>query len=142
MTKLKKAAQIVMLVGSILGIFIVSGLIIAGIVMFVIGGNAEVIRQMIADGTIDTKGIEGTPEQIAQAVALIFVALGVFMFVFAVPALIASILGFVNMKVTRKGGLIATIVLSVLGLNTVLLVGSILGVVCIGREQSQPVVNE
>ena len=136
MTKLKKAAQIVMLVGAILGIVSIVGLLIAAIVFFIVGGNADLIRQMIADGTIKTTA-QGTPEEIAQVVATVFVALGVFCIVLVVPALVAAILGFKNKSVVSKGGLIATIVLSVLGCNTVLLVGSILGVVVVGREGAQ-----
>ena len=136
MTKLKKAAQIAMLVGAILGIVSIVGLLIAAIVFFIVGGNADLIRQMIADGTIQTTA-KGTPEEIAQVVATVFVALGVFCIVLVVPALVAAILGFKNKSVVSKGGLIATIVLSVLGCNTVLLVGSILGVVVVGREGAQ-----
>ena len=142
MLKLKKASQIVMLVGAILGIFCVVGFVIGAVVFFLCGSNAQLIRDMLADGTIKTD-LPGTPEQQAQAIADVFIVLGVLFLVFAVPGLVASILGFKNKDGKSKSGLIVTIVFSALGLNTVLLVGAILGTVCAAREtKNPPVVNE
>ena len=134
---MKKASDILLIIGFVLGIIGVIVGIVLTITLFSVAGNRDAIIQGLENGTIHTSFV-GTVEQ--QADAIIRMVRGV-----AIGGLVGVILSIVfcvvSLLAERKGtvGLyIAALILSVLATNIVSIVGAILGLVSGGQDDSEP----
>lgn len=134
---MKKASDILLIIGFVLGILGVIIGIVLTITLFAFAGNRDAIIEGLQNGTIHTSFV-GTVEQ--QADAIIRIARGA-----AIGGLVGVILSIVfcvvSLLAERKGtaGLyIAALIFSVLATNIVSIVGAILGLVSGGQDDSEP----
>lgn len=125
---MKKASDILLLIGFILGVIGAIFGLIAVISLFTMAGNRDAIIEGLKNGTIHTSFV-GTVEQQADAIVRMLNGVAIALLV----AEILEIIGLVIIMITRKKGTtiwyIVTLVLSVLVFSILPLIGSILGLV-------------
>jgi len=125
---MRKASDILLLIGFILGVIGAIFGLIAVISLFVAAGNRDAIIEGLKNGTIHTNFV-GSVEQQADAIIRMLKGLATALLV----AEILDIIGLVIMMIARKEGTtmwyIVTLVLSVLVFSILPLIGSILGLV-------------
>ena len=136
---MKKASDVLIIIGFIFGIIAAIGLLIGTIMFFIMASPMykEMIIQMIQEKRIHTT-IPGTPEQQYEVIKGMLIGGGIGMLfgtLFVVAMCIVSMMA--RSKVTM-GLYIATIVLSVLGGNILVVVGGALGIVSITDEKEKP----
>ena len=134
---MKKASDILLIIGFVLGIIGVIVGIVLTITLFSVAGNRDAIIQGLENGTIHTSFV-GTVEQQADAIIRLIrgVAIGG-----VVGVILSIIFCVISLLAERKGtvGLyIAALILSVLATNIVSIVGAILGLVSGGQDDSEP----
>ena len=137
--KLKKAANILFLVGAILSIVIAAGLLISAIACFVIPSIPEVktlLVEAIEKGTVHSD-IPGTPEDIANIILGSLLGFGVFFIITAVFTAVNAIMAFKGRNSSSKAIFILNIVFGVLGCTYVNVVGAVFGLI-----KGDTVVNE
>ena len=125
---MRKASDILLLIGFILGVIGAIFGLIAVISLFVAAGNRDAIIEGLKNGTIHTNFV-GSVEQQADAIIRMLKGLATALLV----AEILDVIGLVIMMIARKKGTtmwyIVTLVLSVLVFSILPLIGSILGLV-------------
>ena len=129
---MKKASNVLLLIGAILSFVGILFYIIFGSVMFGLASpaNTQLIIDGINNGTIVVNGVSGTPEQIAAYLQQVASGLGVFFLITGLFSIVPGILALIARKKETTGLYVATLVLSVLaGFNIITLLGSIFGLV-------------
>ncbi|MBE6136656.1 MAG: hypothetical protein E7181_05295 [Erysipelotrichaceae bacterium] len=125
---MRKASDILLLIGSILGVIGAIFGLIAVISLFVAAGNRDAIIEGLKNGTIHTSFV-GNVEQQADAIIRMLNGAAIALLV----AEILDVIGLVIIMIARKKGTtmwyIVTLVLSVLVFSILPLIGSILGLV-------------
>ncbi len=133
---MKKASNILLLVGGILQIVCALTFLILGIVFIAMASpaSADLIREGLESGTIHSD-IQGSTEEIIQALQIVFTALAVVFFVFTLFGVIGTIVTFSAKKKQTKGSFIAAIIFGVLSGPVVPAVGGIFGLIA-GNSQA------
>ena len=137
---MKKASNIVLLVGSILGFVAAGGLFIAAVVFIILSTPAftDFIREGIQNGSITT---DASDIEIAIGIVVAtFITCAVFFIIVGVLSIVSSIIALKARKEGRKGLYIACLVLGILS-NEVVLVGSIFGLISNKKEPQNDVVD-
>lgn len=139
---MRKASDIILLVGAIISIVCVLVFLIIGIIMTLAGqlSTEEIIKAM-NEGKYTTD-VPGTPEEKAAAIKAILTGTGIFFLVVAVLGVVNAVLGFVARVKKSTPLYVANIVFGVLSLTEVTLVGGIFGLIANGQEASKPAVSE
>ena len=137
---MRKASDILLIIGFVLGVLGVIVGIVLTITLFVAAGNRDAIIEGLKNGTIHTNFV-GSVEQQADAIIRLIrgVAIGG-----VVGVILSIIFCVVSLLAERKGtvGLyIAALIFSVLATNIVSIVGAILGLVSGGQDDSEPQVE-
>ena len=133
---MKKASDILLIIGFVFGVLgVISGIVLV-ITFFSISGNRDVIIEGLNNGTIHTT-LSGTVEEQADAICRMFrgvatggIAVVVFGAIFCVVSLLAE----------RKGTTalyIAALIFSVLATNIISIVGAVLGLLSGGKDDSE-----
>lgn len=128
---MKNAAKILMLIGAIISIFAAVTFLILGLVFVLMGIDSEAknsIIQGLSDGTITTT-FEGTYEEQATAIQLVYAVLGFAFVIWTVVLLIGSVITFVARSKYNKPLLIITIILGVVGMVYINSVGAVFGLI-------------
>lgn len=134
---MRKASDILLIIGAIFSILGAIGCLIATIVLFVMASPeyTQYIIDAIKAGTVKTD-IPGTPEEIA-AIIQAGIRIGAIACIFALLfEIAAAVLAFVAKAKGTTGLYIASLVLGVLAGHVLILLGSIFGLVS-GSEQKQ-----
>ena len=125
---MKKASNIILLIGAILSFASIIGLLIGAIILFVLG--SPVCTQFIIDG-INNGSINssygGSVEEVATFVQLTLIITAVVLLIVAVPTVASGILALRARRLEKEGLYIASIVLGVVCGNVIIIVGAILG---------------
>ena len=127
---MKKAANILYLVGAIFAFISTATLLITGVILLVWSGpnfTAQIIDG-INNGTIHTSFV-GTVEQIAAQIQALFVLLGTPFLVIGVFSIVSGFLALRGRNTNGKGIFIANIVFAVLSGNDAILVASIFALI-------------
>ena len=135
---MRKASDILLIIGAVFCILGAIGCLIATIVLFVMASPeyTQYIIDAIKAGTVHSD-IPGTPEEIAaivQASLRIAAIACIFALLFQVAA---AVLSFVAKAKATTGLYIASLVLGVLAGNVLTLLGSIFGLVGVNEQQQQ-----
>ena len=134
---MKKASEILLLIGFILGILSVVGTLVTSIVFFVLGSPAfyDTLLAGLKDGSTKSD-FPGSPEEQAALIQAMFNIIGACCIVGMLVEVAAVIVAFFARQRQTQGLYIATIVLGVLSGGTCLLVGSIFGLIAVNRTPS------
>lgn len=139
---MRKASDIILLVGAIVSIVCAVTFLIIGIVFAMLGQlPTEEIIQAINEGKYTTD-VPGTPEQKALAVKSVLTGTGVFFLIVGVMSIVNAVLGFVARAKHSLGLYVANIVFGVLSLTEITLVGGIFGLIANGQEANNKPVSE
>ncbi len=132
---MRKASKILMLVAGIVSIFVAIGLFITAIVLLVctLPEAKETIIEGLQNGTITTT-FQGTIDQKAEYIQALFAALGVIFIIWAILAIVNSVVSFIGRGVQNKPMLIINIVFGFISGVEINLVGAILGLIANSRE--------
>ena len=138
---MRKASNIILLVGAIISIVTALIFLIMGIV-FTLAGQlpTEEVIKGLSDGTYTTT-ISGTPEEQALAIKAVSTGLGVFFLLATVFNIVNTVLAFVARSKKSTGLYVANIVFGVLSMTEVTIVGGIFGLVANSTEKNNPVVE-
>ena len=132
---MKKASDIILLISAIMG-FVLMGIFLISAITFAIFTSpsfSSYIIEGINNGTIDTTA--SSPEEAANIVKIVFTILsGVYIYL-AIFALISAIISINARNKKTNSVYIACIVLGIISGNEIALVGSILGLISINKEQ-------
>ena len=130
---MKKASRIVLIVGGATALFVALTYLILGIVFSSLSSpsNQDHFVQAINDGTL-TVSIEGTPEEKATFARMTFG-------VFTVIQVIAGVFALATNNTNSKALLIVNIILGAISFTIVPIVGAILGLVALNRQNNQAV---
>ena len=142
---MKKASEILLLIGFILAIISAVGLFIAAIIFFVLGSPAmkEMIIEGINNGSIVVNGFKGTAEEAATIYQAAMLGSGIAMLFAMAVEIAGAIVCFLARQRKVQGLYIATIVLGALGAGACLIVGSIFGLVALGQQrEAEPLPEE
>lgn len=136
---MKKASEILLLIGFILAIIGAVSLLICAIVFFVLGSPSmrEAIIEGINNGTIVVNGYSGSAEEIANVYQAAMLGSGFGMLVGMAVEIAGAIVCFMARQRKKQGLYIATIVLGALGAGACLIVGAIFGIVALGQQPAQ-----
>ena len=133
---MKKASNILLIIGAILSIVSAFTLAICAIVfVFVASQPKEAIIEAINNGTTHVSGNFATVEEEADYIIMLFNTLGVMFFIFAALYIVSAICAFVARKINSIGMYIVSLVFGI-G-NGLLIVGSILGLVSAAKGTSK-----
>ena len=127
---MKKVANILFLVGGIYSIISVASLAITGTVLLVLSGSffTATLVQGIIDGTVNSS-FTGSPEEVAAAIQLMFLIMGICFVTVASFGVANSIVSFKGRSTDRKEIFVINIVFAYLSGNTINLVASIFGLI-------------
>lgn len=140
---MRRAAQILFLVGMILSIITAVSCCISGIVCIVAGGNAE-FGEMLAKGfaeLMQSANYNGSvaPEELAAMIQGAYIGIGVWCIIIAAIAVVNAV--FCSKardgRPTRTTAILC-IVFGILSSVMVSVVGAIFALICNSREQNQP----
>ena len=134
---MKKASEILLLIGFILAIISAVGLLIAAIVFFVLGSPAmkEFVIEGINNGTIVVNGFNGSAEDAALFYQAAMIGGGVGMLIAMAIEIAGAIVCFFARQRQVQGLYIASIVLGALGAGACLIVGGVFGLVALGQRK-------
>ena len=132
---MRKASKILMLVAGIVSILVAIGLFITAIVLLscTLPDAKEAIIEGLQNGTITTT-FQGTIDQKAEYIQALFAALGVIFIIWAILAIVNSVVSFIGRGVQNKPMLIINIVFGFISCVEINLVGAILGLIANSRE--------
>lgn len=137
---MKKASEILLLIGFIFAIISAVGLLIAAIVFFVLGSPAfkEMVIEGINNGSIVVNGYSGSAEEAANIYQAAMIGAGVGMLIAMALEVAGTIVCFMARTRQTQGLYIATIVLGALGCGPCLVVGGIFGLVALSQKPANP----
>ena len=124
---MRRASQVLFKVGKILSIIELVAYLICVVVYFVLGGSVALIQQGLEDGSIKTD-VQGSPEEVAIALAAIFIVLAVVFLFLGAFSIVNIVLTSKALKNPTKGICIANIVFGIISGAEVNAVGGFLGV--------------
>ena len=132
---MKKASNILLLVGGILSINSAVIMLILAVVLFA-GGQffADAIKAGIENGTIPTEGTAFTAEQLDAFIKMYFAVLGVTFVVVGGLCIPGAIFSFKARSADSKTGYILAIVFGAMT-NALTLVGAILGLIAFSKSE-------
>ena len=124
MSKLRKIARILLLIGGILSlVFVMTGAVFLGV--------AAIVVPMI----LTSENVNVIPEQFAAIAKFGGIGLGLVLIFVAIFALVAGVLGIQGFKKHEKGNYIGNIVFDVLsGFQIIPLVGAVLGLIALKKD--------
>lgn len=127
---MKKVANILIIIGAVLGIISLLGVLIGAGFTGVISGGAykDLITQGIENGEINV-GSGATTEEKYQYLVSVFKILMIVLIIIAVFIAISVVIAFVSIKKGKVGLHIANIVLGLFAGNIFILIGGVLGIV-------------
>ena len=133
---MKKASDILLIIGFVFGVLgVISGIVLT-ITFFATSGNRDAVIEAINNGSIHTT-LPGTVEQQADTICRVLRGA-------AISGIVAVVLGVVfcvvSLLAERKGSTvlyIITLVFSVLAFNIISIVGAILGLLSGGKDDSE-----
>ncbi len=136
---MKKASNIILLIGAIIGFVTAISLSICGIIFLVLGSPTmvQIIKEGIQNGTLETTESLDVAIAIWQAT---FISMGVFMLLFQLVMLASSIVGLIARKRESKPLYVVAIVLGAIG-NEIILAGAILGRIAVRHKGNEKVVD-
>ena len=139
---MRKVSKILFLVGGIMSFVFIGIFVLLGLGFIILGAiGHEYIVQMIQDGTITvTSDIpDATPEMLASIVVATFIATGVMLVLFAIPAIFSGIFAFKakNEDMPSTKLLILNIIFGAISGAEVNMVGAILGLIANKRERNR-----
>lgn len=124
---MRRASQVLFKIGKIISIFELVAYLICVVVFFILGGSVALIQQGLEDGSITTD-IQGNPEEVAIALAAVFIALAVVFLFLGAFVIVNVVLTSKALKNPTKGICIANIVFGIISGAEVNAVGGFLGV--------------
>ena len=132
---MKKASEILLLIGGILEIVAAVGFLISGIVMILFGTPlmAEPLKQ-IAEEAVSKSTTQVSVEAVMSLLVTTFIATGIGFLFACVFSVIGAIVTFKASKERSKGLFIASMVFGILSGTTVATIGSIFGLIVASRE--------
>ena len=135
---MKRASNILFKVGIavqfvLMGTFISLGLFF---LLFTSPGMRDIIIQGLEEGWIETT-MEGTPEEIAAAVQMVYGALAAVFIPIAILALVSALLCIKAVKRPSRGVYIANIIFGALTDSGLPIVGAILGLITLSQEEKK-----
>ena len=141
---MRKASEVLTLIGFIFAILGAVGCLIGMIVCFVMASPEvkEHTIQMINEGTITVNGYNGSAEEIATALQVAYTGAAIACLIETLVCVAAAIL--VMLARTKKllGLYVASIVLGALGGGICIILGSIFGIVANNQENNAQPVQE
>ena len=137
---MKKASRIVLIVGGATALFVALSYLIVGIVFSSLSSpsNQDQFVQAINDGRL-TVSIEGTPEEKATFARTVLGVLAVVFYVFTAIEVITGVFALATNNTNSKALLIVNIILGAISFTIVPIVGAILGLVALNRQNNQAV---
>ncbi len=136
---MKKASNILLLIGGILTLVSLGGLLIAGIVLVVLGSPAltPYLIEGINNGTVHTS-FPGTPEEQVALIQTVLSTTGTCLLLYMIPVTVAGVFAFIARSKQRTGFYVAAIVLAAIFTYCApVIVGSIFGLITESREGSK-----
>lgn len=133
---MKNASKILFLVGGIVSIFAAVVYAITGAILAALSNPdyRDAIAQQIREGRMQSD-IQGTPEQIAEAIQVFYLVLGIVFIVLAALCVANAVISFLARGKESKPMFILNIVFGALSSTTINLVGGILALVAAGQEE-------
>ena len=127
---MKKASNILYLIGGIYAIVSVAALLIAGVILLIFSSSAltATIIKGIEEGTIHTS-FTGSPEEIAVMIQITFLAIGITFIAVSAIYVIAGIIAFKGRNNDKKNLFVANIVFGVITENPLILLASIFALI-------------
>ena len=127
---MKKASDILLLISGVISIVWGIGYLIAAIVMFVFTSPqmTQFIINGLNDGTIRST-LPGTPEEVAAAIQLVFLVIGIVMVVALAFSVTCAVFSFTTKNSRSTIGYVLVLVFGLLSGTFVGTVGGILGLV-------------
>jgi len=127
---MKKAGNILLIVGIVTTIFSIIGLVIALVIFFIFADPAykNDIINMINSGQI-TSSFSGTVEEQATQIQFLFKVIGIVFVIISVGYLLNVISPIVAIKKGSKTAYVITLIFGIIFFNLFILIGSILGLV-------------
>ena len=127
---MKKAANILFLIGGVYALVGLLSLVVTGVLLIVFStsGLTDVIKQAIIDGSIQTS-YQGTIEEVTKLVQITLLTSGIIVLCFVPLCIVSSILSFKARNSRSHGLFIANIVFGVLSGNDVSVVGAIFALI-------------
>ena len=140
---MKKASNILYLIGGIVGIVAAVVLFIAAIVYFILSSPAfgNFVLESLQNGSIKTD-IEASPEVIVSILQMTFLTVAIVFTIVAVFAIIASVFSFKARKTPTKKLHILNIVFAALGGTYLSLVAAIFGLITGSNETASDEGNQ
>lgn len=127
--KLKKAANILFLIGAIVAIVVGVCYLLTSITFLVLG-TSQAFRQAVIDG-INSGAVQSdfTPEEAADVLQAVFLALGIVFLVPTACSIPSCIFSFKARNTDKKAFFVLNIVFGILGSTIVNVVGGVFGLV-------------
>ena len=132
---MKTTSKVLLVIGGVLEIVAALGFLIFAIVFLVMGSPEakQAIIDGLNNGSIQTTA-QGTPEEIASAMQVLFLTFG-YIFLGLLPfAILAAVFSFVSNSKPSKTKLILTMVFSFLSGIEISLIGGIFGLIALRKE--------
>ena len=135
---MRKASQILFLVGGIMSLACALGYLISAIVFIVLGSPAltQPLLDLYNEGKITTD-ISGTPEEIIHILQIIFMVFGICMIFPVVFSIVSAVVAFKARKVQSRGLFIVNIVFAIMGGVIVNAVGGVLALIDSGKKRPE-----
>ena len=138
---MRKASNIVLLIGAILG-FVAAGSLFLCAIMFILLSTplfTDFVREGIESGTF--KSDMPDTETVVAMVTAIFIVMAVLMVIIAVLSILSSVFALKARREGRKGLYITSLVFGILA-SEVILVGSIFGLISCRNELPVEVIDK
>ena len=134
---MKKTSAVFLKISSILGYIAFAGYLIFAIVFVILAFSTSLIVEGIQNGTIKTD-LEGTPEEIAAVVSVLY---GVLAFVFVVLGIFCLVSANISKKARNDQDSIRLMILSIvfgaISSNYLAIPGGIIGLIAISKDQNK-----
>ena len=136
---MKKASNILLIVGAITSIVAVISVLITAIVFLLFTSDVakDEIKKMYEDGQITSSQHFATSEEAVNFFVGMFGGIGTFLLIYSIVIIANVVISFVAKAKSSKPLYIVSIVFGVIASNVFSLVGSILGLVAVSVKQEE-----
>ena len=134
---MKKASEVLLLIGAILSFVSLLGLLVGAIILFVFASPAltDLIIEGINNGSVHSSQT-GTPEEVAAFVQMTLSITAVVLLVCMIPVVVAGIFALrASKKQDMTSYIVALVLALVFGGNIITVIGAILGIVELNQPQ-------